>query len=44
MLDKPAIIKRPILVSSDKRFMVGFNANDYLDFSGSLIFYVLPRY
>ncbi len=30
MLDKPAIIKRPILVSSDNRFMVGFNANDYL--------------
>ena len=35
MLDKPAIIKRPILVSSDNRFMVGFNANDYLTFTGA---------
>ncbi|EEG87652.1 hypothetical protein PROPEN_00195 [Proteus penneri ATCC 35198] len=35
MLDKPAIIKRPILVSSDNRFIVGFNTNDYLTFTGA---------
>ncbi|MDM3620939.1 ArsC family reductase, partial [Proteus mirabilis] len=29
MLDKHAIIKSPILVSSDNRFIVGFNANDF---------------
>lgn len=35
MLDKPAIIKRPILVSSDNRFIVGFNTHDYLTFTGA---------
>lgn len=35
MLEKPAIIKRPILVSSDNQFIVGFNANDYQTFTGA---------
>lgn len=35
MLEKPAIIKRPILVSPDKRYIVGFNTNDYLTFTGA---------
>lgn len=35
MLDNPAIIKRPILVSADNRYIVGFNANDYLTFTGA---------
>ncbi|OAT46387.1 glutathione-dependent thiol reductase [Proteus hauseri ATCC 700826] len=35
MLDKPAVIKRPILVASDNRFLVGFNTNDYTTFTGA---------
>ncbi|OAT37417.1 ArsC family reductase [Proteus myxofaciens] len=35
MLNSPAIIKRPILVSSDNRYIVGFNDNDYLTFTGA---------
>lgn len=29
---EPAMIKRPVLVSPDNRYLVGFNANDYQNF------------
>ena len=32
LLAEPAIIKRPVLVSSDNRYIVGFSANDYQNF------------
>ncbi|MEQ4922247.1 ArsC family reductase [Proteus hauseri] len=35
MLDNPAVIKRPVLVASDNRFLVGFNTNDYINFTGA---------
>ncbi|HHR6036733.1 TPA: ArsC family reductase [Providencia alcalifaciens] len=33
LLAEPAMIKRPILVSADHRYLVGFNADDYQSFT-----------
>lgn len=32
LLTEPAIIKRPVLVSSDNRYIVGFSVDDYQNF------------
>ncbi|MGO2304451.1 MAG: ArsC family reductase [Providencia sp.] len=32
LLDEPAMIKRPVLVSSDNRYIVGFSADEYQHF------------
>lgn len=32
MTEKPALIKRPVLVSPDGRYHLGFNADDYQQF------------
>lgn len=32
LLAEPAMIKRPVLVSADNRYLVGFDANDYQNF------------
>ncbi|EML7930086.1 ArsC family reductase [Providencia rettgeri] len=32
LIAEPAMIKRPVLVSLDNRYLVGFNANDYQNF------------
>ncbi|EOD2819599.1 ArsC family reductase [Providencia stuartii] len=33
LLAEPAMIKRPILVSADNRYLVGFSANEYQQFT-----------
>ena len=32
LIAEPAMIKRPVLVSPDNRYLVGFNSNDYQNF------------
>ncbi|WP_373417868.1 ArsC/Spx/MgsR family protein [Vibrio parahaemolyticus] len=32
LLAEPAMIKRPVLVSADNRYLVGFNADEYQNF------------
>lgn len=33
LLAEPAMIKRPILVSADKRYLIGFSADEYQQFT-----------
>ncbi|WP_254366126.1 ArsC family reductase [Providencia rettgeri] len=32
LIAEPAMVKRPVLVSPDNRYLVGFSANDYQNF------------